>query len=130
MVGHTTCSDPLWQAARALADEHDVGMSFHMSPAKIDPDGFIAEFGQRPMVHLDELGILRDDVCITHCVHVDDHELDRMAATGSSVAHCPTTALKVSYGVTQIGKMPEMVQRGHQRVDRHRRQQRSRTTPT
>ena len=31
---------------------------------------------------------------------------------GSSVAHCPTTALKVSYGVTQIGKMPEMVQRG------------------
>ena len=112
VVGHTTCSDPLWKAARALADEHEVGMSFHMSPAKIDPDGFIAEFGQRPMVHLDELGILRDDVCITHCVHVDDHELDRMAATGSSVAHCPTTALKVSYGVTQIGKMPEMVQRG------------------
>ena len=26
--------------------------------------------------------------------------------------HCPTTALKVSYGVTQIGKFPEMVQRG------------------
>ena len=29
-----------------------------------------------------------------------------------SVVHCPTTALKVSYGVTQIGKMPEMVQAG------------------
>ena len=112
VVGHTTCSDPLWKAARALADEHDVGMSFHMSPAKIDPDGFIAEFGQRPMVHLDELGVLADDVCMTHCVHVDDQELDVMAAKGTSVAHCPTTALKVSYGVTQIGKMPEMVQRG------------------
>ncbi len=112
VVGHTTCSDPLWRAARELADEHDVGMSFHMSPAKVDPDGFIAEFGQRPMVHLDELGILRDDVCITHCVHVDDAEIELMAAARSSVAHCPTTALKVSYGVTQIGKMPEMVQRG------------------
>jgi len=112
VVGHTTCSDPLWKAARALADEHDVGMSFHMSPAKIDPDGFIAEFGQRPMIHLDEIGVLADDVCITHCVHVDDSELDVMAAKGTSVAHCPTTALKVSYGVTQIGKMPEMVQRG------------------
>jgi cytosine/adenosine deaminase-related metal-dependent hydrolase len=112
VVGHTTCSDPLWKAARALADEHDVGMSFHMSPAKIDPDGFIAEFGQRPMVHLDEIGVLADDVCMTHCVHVDDSELDVMAARGTSVAHCPTTALKVSYGVTQIGKMPEMVQRG------------------
>jgi 5-methylthioadenosine/S-adenosylhomocysteine deaminase len=87
-------------------------MSFHMSPARLDPDGFIAEFGQRPMVHLDELGVLADDVAITHCVHVDDTELDLMAAARVNVAHCPTTALKVSYGVTRIGKMPEMVQRG------------------
>jgi len=112
VIGHTTCSDPLWRAARELADEHGVGMSFHMSPARLDPDGFAAEFGQRPMVHLDELGVLADDVCITHCVHVDDRELEVMARTGLSVAHCPTTALKVSYGVTQIGRMPEMVQRG------------------
>ena len=54
LVGHTTCSDPLWKAAKALADEHGVGMSFHMSPAQLDPDWFIAEFGQRPMAHLAE----------------------------------------------------------------------------
>lgn len=112
IVGHTTASDPLWRAARQLADEHGVGMSFHMSPARSDPEGFLAEFGQRPMIHLDELGIIRDDVCMTHCVHVDDTELDVMAAAATNVAHCPTTALKVSYGVTRIGKMPEMVQRG------------------
>lgn len=112
LVGHTTCSDPLWRAARELADEHGVGMSFHMSPARLDPDGFVAEFGQRPMVHLAELGVLRDDVAITHAVHVDDVELDVMADAGVTVAHCPTTALKVSYGVTRIGKMPEMAQRG------------------
>ncbi len=112
VVGHTTCSDPLWRAARELADDHGVGMSFHMSPAKVDPDGFIAEFGQRPMIHLDELGVLSDDVAITHAVHVDDREIEQMAAAGTTVVHCPTTALKVSYGVTQLGKMPEMVQRG------------------
>jgi 5-methylthioadenosine/S-adenosylhomocysteine deaminase len=112
LVGHTTCSDPLWRAARALADEHGTGMSFHMSPAMTDPEGFIAEFGQRPMLHLAELGVLRDDVAITHCVRIDDQELAVMAQAGVSVAHCPTTALKVSYGVTQVGKMPEMVQAG------------------
>ena len=112
VVGHTTCSDPLWRAARELATEHGVGMSFHMSPAKLDPDGFIAEFGQRPMIHLDEIGVLAPDVAITHCVHVDANEIGAMAAARLSVVHCPTTALKVSYGVTQVGKMPEMVQAG------------------
>ena len=58
LVGHTTCSDPLWRAAKELSDEHGVGLSFHMSPAMLDPEGFIAEFGQRPMVHLAELGVL------------------------------------------------------------------------
>ena len=112
LVGHTTASDPLWRAARELADEHGTGMSFHMSPAKLDPEGFIAEFGQRPMIHLAELGILRDDVAMTHCVQIDDQELAVMAELGVNVAHCPTTALKVSYGVTQVGKFPEMMQMG------------------
>ncbi len=108
VVGHTTCSDPLWRAARELATDRGVGMSFHMSPAMLDPDGFIEEFGQRPMVHLDELGILASDVAMTHCVQVDDREVGIIARRGAHVVHCPTTALKVSYGVTQVGKMPEM----------------------
>lgn len=112
LVGHTTASDPLWKAARELATEHGTGMSFHMSPAMLDPEGFIAEFGQRPMIHLAELGILGPDVAMTHCVQVDDQELAVMAELGVNVAHCPTTALKVSYGVTQVGKFPEMVQMG------------------
>ncbi len=112
VVGHTTCSDPLWRAARELATEHGVGLSFHMSPARLDPDGFTAEFGQRPMVHLDELGVLAGDVAMTHCVHVDDREVGVISAAGASVVHCPTTAMKVAYGVTRIGRMPEMVTAG------------------
>jgi 5-methylthioadenosine/S-adenosylhomocysteine deaminase len=112
LVGHTTCSDPLWRAARELATEYSTGMSFHMSPVRLDPEGFVAEFGHRPMVHLEELGVLADDVVITHCVQVDDRELEVMARTGVHVAHCPTTALKVSYGVTREGKFPEMVMAG------------------
>ena len=112
IVGHTTCSDPLWKGAKALSDEHNVGLSFHMSPAKIDPETFIAEFGHRPMAHLAELGVLGNNCAITHCVHLDDQEISLLAEHGVSVAHCPTTALKVSYGITQVGKFPEMVQQG------------------
>lgn len=112
LVGHTTCSDPLWKAAKTLADERGVGLSFHMSPAQLDPDGFIAEFGQRPMVHLAEIGVLDENVAMTHVVRIDDRELELIRESGASVAHCPTTALKVSYGITQVGKFPEMVAQG------------------
>ena len=112
IIGHTTCSEPLWRAAVDLTQAHGVGLSFHMSPARLDPDGFIAAFGHRPMVHLAELGVLAARPVMTHCVHVDDHEVDLIAEHRAHVAHCPTTALKVSYGVTQIGKIPEMVAKG------------------
>ena len=112
LVGHTTCSDELWKAAREAADHFKVGMNFHMSPASLDPEGFVAKFGHRPLVHLNELDVLRDDTSITHCVHVDEDEIGILAQCSCSVEHCPTTALKVAYGVTQIGRMPEMLRRG------------------
>jgi cytosine/adenosine deaminase-related metal-dependent hydrolase len=112
IVGHTTCTDPLWRAAKQAADAYGTGLNFHMSPAAMDPEGFLAQFGQRPMEHLEELGILDRNVTIAHCVHVDAHEVDLLAAHRCNVAHCPTTALKVAYGVTQIGRMPEMLAAG------------------
>ena len=108
IVGHTTCSDELWRAAADAARRHGTGLNFHMSPAAMDPEGFLAQFGQRPVEHLDSIGVLGDNTVLVHCVHVDDSEIALLAKHRCSVAHCPTTALKVSYGVTQIGRMPEM----------------------
>jgi len=112
LVGHTTCSDELWKAARGLASEAGTGMNFHMSPAAMDPAHFLATFGERPLEHLDGLGILDERTVVAHCVHVDEDEIAVLARRGSSVAHCPTTALKVAYGITQIGKIPEMLEAG------------------
>ena len=112
VIGHTTCSDPLWRAAAELAARYGTGLNFHMSPAAMDPSGFLEQFGERPIEHLAGLGVLGSICVLVHCVHVDDNEIKLLAHHGCSVAHCPTTALKVSYGITQIGKMPEMVQAG------------------
>jgi 5-methylthioadenosine/S-adenosylhomocysteine deaminase len=112
IVGHTTCTPELWKAAKRIADENRVGLNFHMSPAAMDPAGFLKEYGLRPIEFLAKIGVLDRNVVITHCVHVDDHEVRLLAEHSVNVAHCPTTALKVAYGVTQIGKMPEMVEAG------------------
>jgi len=112
LVGHTTCSDALWRAAREAASERGVGLNFHMSPASMDPEGFLDEFGERPIEHLARLGVLGPDAVLVHCVHVDDREVALLGRHRCSVVHCPTTALKVAYGVTQIGRMPELVAAG------------------
>jgi cytosine/adenosine deaminase-related metal-dependent hydrolase len=59
-----------------------------------------------------DLGVLGNNVVLVHMVHVDDNELRLVKEHGVHVVHCPTTALKVAYGVTQIGKFPEMLDAG------------------
>ncbi len=108
LVGHTTCSDDLWRGAKQVADAHGIGMSFHMSPAAMDPEGFLEQHGRRPIEHLADLGVLDSNVMITHVVHCSDDEVELLAETQTSVAHCPTTSLKEAYGSTAIGKFPEM----------------------
>jgi 5-methylthioadenosine/S-adenosylhomocysteine deaminase len=112
LLGHTICSDALWRAAKQLADDHGAGLSFHMSPARGDVDWHLATFGRRPVEHLADLGVLGSNVAITHLVHVDDSEIGLLSASGASVAHCPTTALKTAYGITQVGRFPEMAAQG------------------
>jgi 5-methylthioadenosine/S-adenosylhomocysteine deaminase len=102
----------LWQAAKQLSLEHGTGMSFHMSPAPGDVDWHVQKFGRRPVEHLADLGVLGRNVAITHLVHVDKSEIGLLAETDTSVVHCPTTALKVAYGVTQVGRFPEMAKAG------------------
>ena len=112
VIGHSICSDTLWRTAKALADRHGAGLAFHMSPAPGDVAWHREKFGRLPIEHLADLGVLDRNVVVTHLVHCADSEIALLAAAGASVAHCPTTALKSAYGVTRVGKFPEMADAG------------------
>ncbi len=112
IIGHTTCSDDLMRAAKRLADQYRVGLNMHLSPAAMDPEGFLERTGRRPIEHLEHLGVLGNNLVLVHMVHVDDNEIRLVKQRDVNVIHCPTTALKVAYGITQIGKFPEMIDAG------------------
>lgn len=112
VLGHTTCSDELWTAAVEAARKWDTGLNFHMSHAEGDPDGFLAQFGHRPMEHLHKLGVLGANCTIAHAVHVDDHEISLLAQSGTNVAHCPSSHMRCSIGVSQVGRIPELLEAG------------------
>lgn len=112
LVGHMTCSDPLWQAAKLLADQHGLGFAAHMSPVADDAAWFVARHGRRPLVHLAELGVLGPNLTLTHAVHLSAEELGLLAESGTNIAHCPTSAIKGAYGATAVGLFPEMQAKG------------------
>ena len=112
LVGHMTATDDLWREASRLARAYGVGLTAHMSPVEADPDWYVANTGRRPIVHLAELGVLGPEVCLTHAVHLDDHEVALLAEAGANVTHCPMSALKGAYGAGVSGKFPEMAAQG------------------
>jgi cytosine/adenosine deaminase-related metal-dependent hydrolase len=112
LVGHMTCSDRLWQAAKSIADIHHLGVAGHMSPVALDPDWFLARYGHRPIEHFAEAGVLGPNIMFTHAVHLNDSEVALLAQARANVSHCATTAMRGGYGASAIGRFPEMLAQG------------------
>jgi len=62
--------------------------------------------------HLHKLGVMGPNVVMVHMLHVADREIRLLAETKTNVIHCPTTALKLNYGLSSHGRFPEMLEHG------------------
>lgn len=65
--------------------------------------------GMRPLEFMQSLGWVGSDVWYAHGIHFTDGELDLLAQTGTGIAHCPVSNMKLSSGIARI---PEMLARG------------------
>ena len=78
-----------------------LGLQLHTHLAEtVEEEAYCQElYGCTPVEYLDSLGWLDGDVWCAHCVHLSDAEIGRFAATGTGVAHCPTSNLRLGAGV-------------------------------
>jgi len=97
-------SDLLSEAA-VLARSLGVRLHTHGSET-VEEDAFCQEkWGKTPTQYLDDLGWLGDDVWMAHCVHLDGHAIDRFAATGTGVAHCPSSNARLAAGIAPVPQL-------------------------
>jgi cytosine/adenosine deaminase-related metal-dependent hydrolase len=92
----------LMEESAALA--RDLGLTLHTHLAEtVEEDEYCrALHGCTPTEYLDGLGWLAGDVWCAHCVHLGPNEISRFARTGTGVAHCPTSNLRLGAGVAPL----------------------------
>lgn len=94
-----SCSAELHQEVGRLSREHGYLIHTHASEHR----GEIAEVerrtGKRNIHLLNDWGMCSERSVFAHCVHLDESERRVLADTRTSVAHCPSSNLKLGSGI-------------------------------
>ena len=102
-------SAELLRQSAVLARQYGVRLHTHLCETKDEEDFMLAREGVRPLAYMERLGWIGSDVWFAHGIHFNDEELRLLAQTGTGVAHCPISNMKLSSGVARI---PEMLALG------------------
>ncbi|MET0591044.1 MAG: 8-oxoguanine deaminase [Naasia sp.] len=95
----------LLRESAVLGRELDVRLHTHGAET-VEEEAFCRErFGMGPTDYLEGLGWLGDDVWMAHCVHLDERDIGKFAATGTGVAHCPSSNARLAAGIAPVPAM-------------------------
>jgi len=99
-----TCSERQIRGFKALADKYDTYLQIHVSETQKEVDDCVAKFGCRPVELLYKWGIMGPKTLFAHSVHFNDTEIELVKKTGTVIAHCPTSNLKLGSGQMDLQK--------------------------
>jgi len=92
----------LLRESAVLARELDVRLHTHGAET-VEEEAYCREhFGASPTDYLESLGWLGPDVWMAHCVHLDAGAIAKFAATGTGIAHCPSSNARLAAGISPI----------------------------
>jgi cytosine/adenosine deaminase-related metal-dependent hydrolase len=95
-------TDDLMREAAAQARHYGVHLHTHLAETA-DEEVFCLEmYDRRPVELMEDFGWAGPDVWYAHAVAVKPDEVDRMAADGTGVAHCPTSNMRLASGIAPV----------------------------
>lgn len=98
-------STGLMRDSAALARSYGVSLHTHLAENDNDIAYSREMFGKTPAEYVEDLGWVGPDVWHAHCVHLDDHGINLFGRTGTGVAHCPCSNMRLASGIAPIGRM-------------------------
>jgi cytosine/adenosine deaminase-related metal-dependent hydrolase len=97
----------LMAESAALARRLQLPLHTHLAET-VEEDAYCRElYGCTPVEYLERLGWLAEDVWCAHCVHLDAGDISRFGETGTGVAHCPTSNLRLGAGLAPVRELAD-----------------------
>ena len=109
-VGVAPCSPfsvsrDLMRESAVLARATGVGLHTHLAENDSDVTYSRERFGMTPAQYAESLGWIGADVWHAHCVKLDTEGIELFARTGTGVAHCPCSNMRLASGIAPIRRM-------------------------
>jgi 8-oxoguanine deaminase len=98
-------SQDLMRESARLARAYGVHLHTHLAENQSDINYSLEVFGQRPGGYAESIGWVGEDVWHAHCVQLNQEEIELFARTGTGVAHCPCSNMRLASGIAPVRAM-------------------------
>ena len=95
----------LMRESAEMARSYRVGLHTHLAENVEDIEYGLQQFGMRPGEYVEAVGWTGDDVWHAHCVQLNSEEISLFAKTGTGIAHCPCSNMRLASGIAPVRKM-------------------------
>ena len=95
----------LVESAKLARSYPGVLLHTHVAETKDEETFTMQNFGLRPARYMEKLGWVGPDVWWAHCIWLSPDEIQMMAETGTGVAHCPSSNMRLGSGIAPIREM-------------------------
>ncbi|BCY13804.1 8-oxoguanine deaminase [Actinoplanes sp. L3-i22] len=95
----------LMEEAAVLARRRGVRLHTHLAETDDEEEFCRKQFGCTPVEYAERVGWLGDDVWLAHGVHLDDSAIAKLGATGTGVAHCPSSNARLGAGMARVREL-------------------------
>jgi cytosine/adenosine deaminase-related metal-dependent hydrolase len=100
-------SEKAMRDAADLARKKGVRLHTHLAETQDENDYCVEVYGRRPLRLMEDCGLIGSDVWYAHGIYFDDEELALLARTGTGVAHCPSSNMRLGSGIARVREMLE-----------------------
>lgn len=102
-----TTTPEMMSDVRAFKEEYGVPFTTHASENASEIQQVTETNGKTPIELLSEYGLLDQRTVLAHCVKLRDDEIEILKESGTHVAHCPESNLKLGSGIARVAEMIE-----------------------